>query len=163
MGLTSRIPPHLPVGQGPGMREIRLSTWRDDYHAASLRAISPRKELVVKGRAAASRPPQLRMVSPEFRGGRHVGGPHRRLPDVRRSSERTQGYLGSNVLDSRTVTRYRGVCLARNSSTVFFAAGWCSGSFQCSMSVAFGASAATSLDEDSGWYRSLPSNTSSGV
>ena len=26
--------PHLPVGQGPGMREIRLSTWRDDYHEA---------------------------------------------------------------------------------------------------------------------------------
>ena len=37
----------------------------------------------------------------------------------------------------------RGVCLARNSSTAFFAAGWCSGSFQCSMSVAFGARAIT--------------------
>jgi len=75
------------------------------------------------------------------------------------------GVIGDNVLPRQQIaqadreevtspgparTPQRGVCLARNSSTAFFAAGWCSGSFQRSMSVAFGASAATSRDEDWG-------------
>src|SRR5712664_1167284 len=57
----------------------------------------------------------------------------------------------------------RGVCSARKRSTACCAAAWCSGSFQCSMSVACGASAASSRDDSAGWCRSLPSNTNKGV
>src|SRR5262245_18445257 len=92
---------------------------------------------------------------------REEQGPRRNPhPSVHGPIHQTTGTAGTATW--RSVTSQRGVCLARNSSTSVFAAGWCSGYSQCSMSVAWGASVAISRDEDSGWYTSLPSDTSRG-
>jgi hypothetical protein len=140
-------------GEIPCMPVADIQTLMDDEHLKAVGMFEPHHH-PSEGATVLVRPPvtfsespaDIRRHAPLFGEhsqavARELGYDEASIADLLASGRLDPAGVILRALSYLRGARTSSVCLARNSSTAFFAAGWCSGSFQSSMSVAFGASA----------------------